>query len=139
MWHKAVRPSFDPRVHPGMLWKGTDLLDIAQQAAGRGDIIVELGDLVSPDPDAERSLEASNVAYVEASLRNYLSSRILGVGPKRAQQLVDHFGSAVLEALDGQEAVQRLQSVPHLPAHVAKEIKTNWDENPRRSESQQNC
>ena len=132
-------PSFGSCVHPGMLWKGTDLLEIAQQAASRGDIIVELGDIVSPDPDAESSLAASNVAYVEASLRNYLSSRIQGVGPKRAQQLVDQFGSAVLEALDGQEAVQQLQSVPGLPAHVAKEIKSNWDANPRRSESLQNC
>ena len=56
-----------------MPWHGSDLSGIAQTAAARGEMVVELGDIVVPQHDASRGPAPQDTVSVHASLAAYLS------------------------------------------------------------------
>ncbi|MFI7705531.1 ATP-dependent RecD-like DNA helicase [Nonomuraea sp. NPDC049480] len=60
-------------------------------------------------------------------IRRYLGSGLIkGIGPKMAERIVDHFGTATLEVIEQQP--ERLVEVPGLGPKRTKMIAAAWDE-----------
>ena len=50
-----------------------------------------------------------------------------GVGPVTARNMVDQYGSAILDVLDSPDAAAKLKKVKGIGAATANKIKTEWD------------
>ena len=68
------------------------------------------------------------------SLERYLTSRIQGVGPGRAKQLVEAHGVAILQQLDGEPeaALRALAQIRGVGRKTAEQMLRSWAHNSRR-------
>ena len=71
------------------------------------------------------------------SLERYLTSRIQGVGPGRAKQLVEAHGPGILQQLDGkpEAALGALARIRGVGRKTAEQMLRSWAHNSRRGGS----
>lgn len=84
------------------------------------------------DPRYGSQMRVERVAPILPSSREgimrYLSSGIVkGIGPRRAELIVDHFGDATLDILNREP--QRLTEVPQIKTSLAEQLARAWQEN----------
>ena len=72
---------------------------------------------------------------VQKSLEMYITSRIQGVGPNRAAQLVGKHGAAVLDILNGNpgDSMRMLTGIPGVGTKTAEKILRSWELNLKKS------
>lgn len=116
----------------GLIWKGGSLDDCAAKAMKWQNVIIETGSL---DKDSVGKLTTSTVPSskkVARALADYLQKRLKQVGQKRAELLVDEYGTDVFDMLNSTSAVEKLASLPQTTKAAATIIKNSWDTNPYR-------
>ena len=79
--------------------------------------------------------ESQQDQAVRKSLELYITSRIQGVGPNRAAQLVGKHGAAVLDILNGNsgDSMRMLTSIPGIGTKTAEKMMRSWVLNQKRS------
>ena len=72
---------------------------------------------------------------VRKSLEMYITSRIQGVGPNRAAQLVGKHGVAVLDILNGSsgDSMRMLTDIPGIGTKTAEKMLRSWVLNHKKS------
>ena len=75
------------------------------------------------------------------SLERYLTSRIQGVGPKRAKQLVGLHGAGIVQQLDGdaEAALKALTQIRGVGCKTAEQMLRSWAQNAIRGGSSGSC
>ena len=71
------------------------------------------------------------------SLERYLTSRIQGVGPNRAKQLVELHGVGILQQLDGdaEAAIKALVQIRGVGRKTAEQMLRSWGQNAKKGGS----
>ena len=79
--------------------------------------------------------ESQQDQAVRKSLELYITSRIQGVGPNRAAQLVGKHGAAVPDILNGTsgDSMRMLTDIPGIGTKTAEKMLRSWELNVKRS------
>ncbi len=75
------------------------------------------------------------------SLERYLTSRIQGVGPNRAKQLVELHGVAIVQQLDGdaEAALKALAQIRGVGRKTAEQMLRSWAQNSKKGGQLTSC
>ena len=79
--------------------------------------------------------ESQQDQAVQKSLERYIMSRIQGVGPNRAANLVGKHGAAVLDILNGNpgDCMRMLTAIPGIGTKTAEKMLRSWVLNLKKS------